>query len=649
MSADYCKDPPVALAPVQSLQGPTVPAPAHATATPATAVTTVPQVASPSQTATLPPQQTPASPSDVEPTTQPGSGTPAVVPGGTPTVVSPSTHAIVQSTPSEAPEALPDEMASSSSAGRADPSPTTNDDSPEPALGISSPVTPAETHDPSPASSAIGIVTTSDNAGGVIASLFGYHGASDPTISGTTAQPADPTISAEQTIVDPTTSPIPSQESGHAVQGATSARIQGVHDSASPSAAVVIVGSSALTADAASGLVVGSSTLTAGGAAATIENGPSSGVVISVASQGVVVDDSTVHFSLLDTPLTMTGAEAEAGADPSAGSTAAAAMPQSSADASVGHVDLTIGGAAVTLTTGPSAGAVVSAMDNGLVVDGSTVPYSVIPAATPGAATVFTAGSLIYTVVPGSSALDGNFHSAGDHSVQAAAAGDPKPTDVGAVLTVGSTTLTATSVHGQSNAVVIDGTTLTPGGPAATIAGAIVSNAPSGIAVVRATTVPLSHLGSGSLIGAVVTIPSSSFTAVQIPENSHMVEVDGTTLTAGGQAMTIADAVISEGTAGIVIADPTTVALSAITVPTVQGTTRPGSSGRSASVLTTEGASSGGSTVAPIHQATDSPGRGAAGSGSVQASSSVGGGPHVYGLSWPATLASFVVWLIMYA
>ncbi|KAK4962051.1 hypothetical protein LTR10_002548 [Elasticomyces elasticus] len=200
-----------------------------------------------------------------------------------------------------------------------------------------------------------------------------------------------------------------------------------------PAEAFITVGGKTVTATQGSsgsaGVVeVGGTTLSEGGSPITI-----SGQVISVASNGIVVGSQTVVYST----------EAQASpADPAEavvtlGGQTLTAIQGSSGSTNVVEVagtTLSVGGSAATIS-----GQVISAASNGIVVGSQTVAYStgMQPSA------VFTASGSAFTAVEGS----------------------------------------------ELGVVVVDGTTLSVGGPAQTVDGVVLSAATGGVVVGGSTTV----------------------------------------------------------------------------------------------------------------------------------------------------------------
>ncbi|KAK5705623.1 hypothetical protein LTR17_021527 [Elasticomyces elasticus] len=122
-----------------------------------------------------------------------------------------------------------------------------------------------------------------------------------------------------------------------------------------------------------------------------------------------------------------------------------------------------------------------------------------------------------------------------------------------AVITLNGQTYTASSASGN---VVIDGTTLHLGGPAATINGVVLSDAPDGIVVGGTQTVSFPAVSTSLGSEATVTLNNGDvLTAIEPPGESYII-LDGTTLLPGGTA-TIDGTAVTNGPNGLVIAGNT--------------------------------------------------------------------------------------------
>jgi hypothetical protein len=288
------------------------------------------------------------------------------------------------------------------------------------------------------------------------------------------------------------------------------------------SAAVITIGSQVLTASVAnpdhpSALVIDGTTLTRGGPIATI-----GGVAISAGSAGLVVGGTKT------VPL------------PNPGSASAEASSQAI---------LTLGDSPITAFLPPGTG-------NAIVVDGTTLSPGGSAATISG--TVVSAGSA-GLVVGGTQTIP--LSEFGSVSADTASQ---------AVFTLGSSPVTAFLPSSTGSAIVIDGTTLSLGGPAATIDGTVVSAGNAGVVIGGTQTIPWSQAGSASArtaSEAVLTLGSSTITAMLASGTGHAIIVDGTTLSAGGPAITVDGTEISVGTAGLVIGGTKTVPFTATDGP----------------------------------------------------------------------------------
>lgn len=134
----------------------------------------------------------------------------------------------------------------------------------------------------------------------------------------------------------------------------------------------------------------------------------------------------------------------------------------------------------------------------------------------------------------------------------------------GAVITGSGGTVVTTLPELQSGAVVVAGTTLTPGSPAASVSGVgVVSAGSAGVVVNGGSTAGFSALASsgGQDSAAVVTLDGDvqTISAPQGSGSSAVVVVDGTTLTVGGAAATVGDGEVVSAVSGGLVVDGTTV------------------------------------------------------------------------------------------
>jgi hypothetical protein len=385
------------------------------------------------------------------------------------------------------------------------------------------------------------------------------------------------------------------------------------------------IGSQTLTASAGdaadpSAVVVAGTTLTPGGSATTIN-----GAVVSAGSAGLVID-GTRTVGLPNGGLGPAGVASQAILTLGS-STVTAVLAAGIGNAIV--IDGTTvvpGGSAITVD-----GTRLSAGTAGLVIAGTqTIPRSAFdPAPTAAAASqaVFTLGSDIITafVPPGAVAtivVDGTTLSAGGSAItvdgtrlSAGTAGlviggtqTIPVADIGSataaaaglqtVLTIGSSTITATLPSRSGNTIVVDGTTLSPGGSTITVDGTVLSIGTAGLVVGGTQTIPFASMGSATTssnaLQTVLIIGSSTITATLPFGTGNIIVVDGTTLSPGGSAITVDDTELSAGTAGLVAGGTRTVALTATTggsqttdrtvtsSPTTPAATDPGSTSESA-------------------------------------------------------------------
>jgi hypothetical protein len=343
---------------------------------------------------------------------------------------------------------------------------------------------------PAPTASHTSAQTKPDNPVSIIVSLLA--GASRDTVS------------SHNSAVDPGTS-APGANTNHSPppdQDSTSS------DDGSPrdhSPIVFTVGSQGITATPGQPLVVADSTLSHN---AEITIG---GQTYSLGIAGLIVDGT----SIIELPGNGNQASAVVFTIDSQILTASAVGPAHPSAIVVGDTTLTRGGSVATI-----GGTILSAGAAELVLDGTqTIPLS--------------------------------------HT-------EPAPTTTASqvVLTLGSRTIAAFLPLGTGNAIIIDGTTLTPGGSPVTIGSAIVSAGNAGLEVDGTKTIPLANTRS-TLIPtasqAVLTLGSRTITAFSPLGTGNEIILDGTTLSPGGSAATIDGTEASAGTAGIVVGGTRTV------------------------------------------------------------------------------------------
>ena len=132
------------------------------------------------------------------------------------------------------------------------------------------------------------------------------------------------------------------------------------------------------------------------------------------------------------------------------------------------------------------------------------------------------------------------------------------------VLAAGSLTLTESAV--ATNAVVIDGTTLTVGGQKATISGNIISQGSSGLVLLHSEASisaegPLPQIVSASDAGlATLAIGSLTFTVASVSGATGALSVGGTILSKGGPPAVVHGVTLSDGASGLVMLRSSTTA-----------------------------------------------------------------------------------------
>ena len=225
------------------------------------------------------------------------------------------------------------------------------------------------------------------------------------------------------------------------------------------------------------------------------------------------------------------------------------------------HSILTLANGAVITAGGPPAtvdGTVIAipSGDNGIIVNGQTVPLNALPLPTAAPSSVFTVGGQTFTAAPtgfsvgsqslspGGSAitLSGTVLSLGPSgALQIGSSTISLPSAIPSVFTVAGQTFTA-----APTGFAIGSQTLTPGGSAITLSGTVISLGPSGLQI-GTSTIPLP-----SAPPSVFTVARQVFTA-----SPTSFTIGSQTLTSGGSAITLGGTVISLGPSGLVIGTST--------------------------------------------------------------------------------------------
>ncbi|KAK3069598.1 hypothetical protein LTR53_011945 [Teratosphaeriaceae sp. CCFEE 6253] len=456
-------------------------------------------------------------------------------------------------------------------------------------------------------------ITTSDAAGAIVSIILEQGPAlSDPASSDAAA----PTIVSAVKAVGPSTQTVaptlaavtlgrqtltavqdPSDPSLVAIAGKTltqgGAKITlASHTLSLGSAGIVVDQSSTAALTGAQpqqhpGAIIGSAVAALGAAAATAQTVTIAGRVLTIVSNGVVVDGtSTLSLgkpatSLAPTLLTTAGHLVMDGSETVA---FPSITPHPSTMITVGDTQYTIGTApgepeaavvnGIILRPGQAAtisGHVFSDGPSGLIVDGT----STVPLADPAApmSTTFTMGNKPYTIAaapgdPSAALVDGVTLTAGQ---VATLAGHVFSKGSGGVVIDGTRTvalpgqleayttlatagqlLTIYTRPGSDGVQVVNGVTLYSG-QVVTVAGQLISNGPFGLVVGSTSTVAL------PVASAVFTVSGEVLTALAVPGSPGVEVVNGVTISMG-QSATIDGDVISNGAFGLLIDGMTTVA-----------------------------------------------------------------------------------------
>ncbi|KAK5020393.1 hypothetical protein LTR60_000555 [Cryomyces antarcticus] len=477
--------------------------------------------------------------------------------------------------------------------------------SPVPSAGGSAAPTISTVADPAPSTA---VSPTSINVGGVIASILGSKG--NPASASTAAGPGSHSAGSQQsssTAGSQSFSMDPSSQASNII-AKTSVTAGGIPIAAGASSGVVVVAGSTLQAGdatvinnvpvsvASNGIVVGGSTITlnptptstqyslvatAGGNSltTTLDSGvtvvnaqtlsPGYTTVIdntplSVGSKAVVVAGSTMSF--------LSGVIASATPFATIGGQTVFAGPTGA---------VVIGEHTLTLVETTAA--------NNMHVTSLALPSPTLPnalsvlsaaeAAITQSAAIVTIGGQIYTARPG-----GILEIASSVKLSV---GGPDVTVAGRVVSLGSSgivvdsstvafsapqamasqLLTAPVAAYSTNsngAVVVDGSTLRPGGAAATLSGQTISAASSGVVIVKdgqtytqafRTVASSGRPEAAAVTEAVLTIGASTYTASERIGSSggRVVVIGSSTLTIDGAPITVNGQTISAAPAGLVV------------------------------------------------------------------------------------------------
>ncbi|KAL9078638.1 MAG: hypothetical protein Q9157_002437 [Trypethelium eluteriae] len=332
-------------------------------------------------------------------------------------------------------------------------------------------------------------------------------------------------------------------------------------------------------------VVIGGSTIREGDPAATIAGTP-----VSVANGGVIIGPSTVALPQPGSPEVATNGAAPIASvggqpisvvpDPASDGQAkgkagpgqnavppvviggqAYSAPPPGQPLAIGSVTLQPGGAPATIS-----GQVVSLGSSNLVVGKSTAALMPPDVAASPAATFAVGNSEVVAstgqpLIVGGSTLSagGSPATVSGHVISVAPSGVAIDGSVVPFTTGGSAAnqnSAVFSVNGQTYSaargapVMVGSSTLSVGGPAATVSGHVISVAPSGVMVDNV----LASYGNAapsqkSSDGAIFTLDNGLYSA----SSGQALTIGSATLTAGAPAQTISDHVVSLGSAGVVV------------------------------------------------------------------------------------------------
>ena len=297
------------------------------------------------------------------------------------------------------------------------------------------------------------------------------------------------------------------------------------------------------------------------------------GTRVSVDPVGSLIIGSGPGASTVAVPVGGSSAGGNEGAIITVGGQAYTAQP--GAPLVIGGTTLSDGG-----SPGTFGGQVVSVGPSGVAVGGTDVPFSAISGPQQSDA-VITVGGQAYTARPGqpivifgttlsdgspAATIDGQQVSVGPDGIQVGDSDIPftaHASEPSAVFSIGGHTYTA----GPGQPVVIDGTTVSPGGSLVTIDGQPVSLGSNGV-VVGTSTIPFTR-GVPASPEAVFSLGNQLVTAV---DSSGHVVIGGTTLSAGGPALILSSETISVAPSGIgIVIDGSTEAFTTPTPPPTPG------------------------------------------------------------------------------
>ena len=328
------------------------------------------------------------------------------------------------------------------------------------------------------------------------------------------------------------------------------------------SAVLLTVGGQLFTANPI-GFNLGKSSIFPGGPAVTI-----SGTPISLAPSGVVVvGDSTVSLQQAQTPL------------PKVFTLADQILTANPTGFNIGNSHIGPNNPTITISGTP----IFLGLSGILVLGSLTTSLSPTPTQPHSLAKIFTVGGQTFSadpigfsvagsrVIPGStpvvfSGTTVSLSPSGVLIIGDSAISLPTQKVPPTVYTLGGLAITAQSL----GAIVIDGTTIVPGGMGRTISGTPISLAPSGVLTIGSLTYTL-PIPTALADGIVFTAAGLVFTR----KSSGLVIFNGASIFPGGSAVTISSTQVSLNTQGYLVVGTSVVSLSTRSPRSTQGVTVP--------------------------------------------------------------------------
>ncbi|KAM0717518.1 hypothetical protein Q7P37_007370 [Cladosporium fusiforme] len=216
----------------------------------------------------------------------------------------------------------------------------------------------------------------------------------------------------------------------------------------------------------------------------------------------------------------------------------------------------------------------ISVGNEGIVVDSSTATFHEMDRSTSKTGDAMRIDS---TGRPTAISADQSEAEISNLDPKASATGTHATDNAGSVFTVDGTGYTATAVSGRSDAVVLQGHTLSIGGSGVAIAGYSITKGPNGISIINSAT----SAAAASAINTaefLLTIDGKVYTATPVPGSSDAIVLQGHTLSVGGSGVTIGGRLITKGSNGVSVATSTSLAASTTSELSLSTTDMPESS-----------------------------------------------------------------------